>query len=98
MRKRGRVPTMGTLAEETRSSWARHIPSYAAVPPVYQGFFEPLLADVRAFPYTVLTPSYKKFIHRTTEKLVCEFDRQVHVLERSEGTFEVQSFSLEAIS
>ena len=72
---------MGAIAEETMSSWARLLPSYAAVPLVYQGFFEPLLAERRAFPYTVLTPSYEKFLHCTTEKLVCEFDRQVHVLE-----------------
>jgi hypothetical protein len=98
MQSSGRAPTLGAIAEQTKSSWARLITSYAAVPPVYQGFFEPLQVEGRAFPHTVVTPSYEKFLHRTTEKLVCEFGHEVHVLERSGSTFEALSFPLEEIS
>lgn len=65
------VPTQSAV-EQTKSSWAKPIKSYAAVPNVYKSFFGPFL-DRQVFPYTVLTPSYEGFIHRTTEKLVCDF-------------------------
>jgi hypothetical protein len=91
------LPTV-SAAEQTKSSWAKPIKSYAAVPNVYKDFFEPFLADGRVFPYTVLTPSYDGFIHRTTEKLICDFGREIYVLERSGNTFEAQCYPLAGIS
>jgi hypothetical protein len=64
------VPTLGAIAEQTRSSWAKPIASYAAVSPTYQGFVEPWQAGGRAFSYAVLAPSYEHFLHRTAERLV----------------------------
>ena len=60
--------------ERTRGSWAKTVESYEAIPEFYQEFYEPLIKERRACPYTVLTPSYEGFIHRTSEKLVlsCE--------------------------
>ena len=91
------LPTVGA-AEQTKSSWAKPIKSCAAVPNVYKDFFELFLADGRVFPYTVLTPSHEGFIHRTTEKLICDFGREIYVLERSGNTFEAQCYPLEGIS
>ena len=91
------LPTL-SAAEQTKSSWAKSIESYDAVPNVYKDFFEPFLADGRVFPYTVLTPSYEGFIHRTTEKLICNFGHEIYVLERSGNTFEAQCYPLEGIS
>ena len=91
------LPTV-SAAEQTKSSWAKPIKSYAAVPNAYKDFFEPFLADGRVFPYTVLTPSYEGFIHRTTEKLICDFGHEIYVLERSGNTFEAQCYPLEGIS
>ena len=88
----------GSAFVQTEASWAEKIESWAAVPAVYKGFFEPLLAAGRAFPYTLLTPSYEGFMHRTTEKLVCDLGREIHVLERSRETFEAQCYPLEGIS
>jgi hypothetical protein len=85
-------------AEQMRLSWARHIESYAAVPAVYRNFFEPFLADGRAFPYTILTPSYEGFIRRATENLVCDFGHEICVLKRSGDTFEAQCYPFEGIS
>ena len=70
-------------AEMTKSSWAKPIKSYADVPDVYKEFFDPFLADKREFPYTVLTPSYEKFIHKTSEKLICDSGCEIIVLEKS---------------
>lgn len=92
-----RLPLSGAY-EQTRTSWAKSIESYDAVPDVYRGFFAPLLADGQAFPYTVLTPSYEGFIHRTTEKLVCDLGHEICVLERKGNTFDTQRYPLEGIS
>lgn len=85
-------------AELARSSWAKHIESYTDVPDVYKGFFESILADGRAFPYTVLTPSLERFIHRTSEKLICSSDHEIYILERNGNAFEAQCYPLEGIS
>ena len=87
-----------SAAEQTKSSWAKSVESYAAVPNVYKDFFEPLLAEGRVFPYTVLTPAHEGFIHRATEKLICDFGREIYVLERSGNAFEAQCYPLEGIS
>jgi len=94
----GQAPTMGVLAERTRASWARHIPTYAAVPPAYRAFFEPLQAAGQNMPYAILAPSYEGFLHRGTEKLVCALGQEIHVLEKAGNTFQAQCFPLPAIS
>jgi len=85
-------------AELARSSWAKPVESYADVPNVYKEFFDPLPADGRAFPYTVLTPSHERFIHRTSEKLICAFDNEIYVLERNGNLFEALCYPFEGIS
>ena len=94
------TPKMPKLsaAEQTKLSWAQFIGSYAAVPKVFQGFFEPLLAEGRAFPYAVLTPSYEGFLHRATEKLICDLGDEIHILERRGQGFDRLSYPLERIS
>jgi hypothetical protein len=92
-----RLPLLGAY-EQTRASWAKSIASYDAVPNAYKDFFEPLLADGRAFPYAVLTPSYEGFIHRTTEKLICDLGHEICVLERKGSTFDARSYPLDGIS
>jgi hypothetical protein len=85
-------------AELARSSWAKHIESYEVVPDIYKDFFEPIRAEGGAFPYTVLTPSHERFIHRTSEKLICNTDHEIYVLEKSGNSFEIQCYPLEGIS
>jgi hypothetical protein len=85
-------------AELARSSWAKPIESYSEVPEVYKDFFAPFLAQGNAFPYTVLSPSHERFIHRTSEKLICEVENEIYVLERNANTFETQCYPLEGIS
>jgi len=92
-----KMPTLNAV-EQTKLSWAQFIGSYAAVPKAFQGFFEPLLAEGRAFPYAVLTPTYAGFLHRATEKLICDLGHEIHILERLGQGFELQSYPLERIS
>jgi hypothetical protein len=84
-------------AELTKSSWAEPIKSYADVPDVYKDFFDSFLAHGREFPYVVLTPSYENFIHKTSEKLICDGGCEIVVLEKSGNTFETQHYPLEGI-
>ena len=90
------VPTKSAV-EQTKSSWAKPIKSYDAVPVVYKGFFNPFKTDGRPFPYTVLTPTYEGFIHRATEKLICDLGREIYVLEKRGNTFEAQCYPLQGI-
>jgi hypothetical protein len=85
-------------AELTKSSWAICIKSYADVPEIYKSFFEALIAGGRAFPYTLLTPSYERFIHKTTEKLISDFGHDIYVLERKGDAFGIQCYPVDGIS
>lgn len=87
-----------SAVEQTRLSWAKSIETFDAVPGLYKPFLGPFLAAGCGFPYTVLTPGYEGFMHRATEKLVCLFDHEIHVLHRSGNTFEAQDYPLEGIS
>ena len=83
--------------ELTKLSWATCIKSYAEVPDVYKSFFEPILAEGRAFPYTILTPSYERFVHKTTEKIISDFGHDIYVLERNRDSFETQCYPVDKI-
>jgi hypothetical protein len=93
-----RLPEFLSPDDLTRLSWAKPVKSYAEVPDVYKEFFDSFLVEGQAFPYTVLTPSYERFIHKTTEKLICDFGHEINVLEKSGNTFETQRYSLSRVS
>jgi len=84
--------------ELTKSSWATQIKSRVEIPDVYRSFFEPIREDEYTFPYTVLTPSYENFIHKTTEKLISDFGHEIYVLERKGDTFETRCYPISGIS
>ena len=91
-------PKLLNATELTQLSWATRIKSYAEVPDVYKSFFDPILADGCAFPYTVLTPSYERFIHKTTEKLISDFGHAICILERIGDSFETHRYPIDGIS
>jgi len=84
--------------ELTKSSWATQINSRVDIPDVYKSFFELIPEEEYEFPYTVLTPSYENFIHKTTEKLISDFGHDIYVLERRGNTFETQCYPISGIS
>lgn len=83
---------------QTRLSWAKIIESYDDLPTIYKVFFEQPRIKERRFPYTILTPSYKDFIHKSTEKLVCDFGHEIYVLEKIGDTLRTKCYPLEEIS
>lgn len=92
-----RLPIVNAT-ELTKSSWAKPIKSYDDVPNVYKDFFETSLADVSVFPYTILAPSNERFIHKTNEKLICDFGDEIYVLERRGNAYGVQCYPFEGIN
>lgn len=83
-------------SEQRKASWAEAIHSYDDVPDVFKDVF--IFDHGREFPYTVLTPSYEGFIHRTSEKLICDFKHEIFVLERNGNTINENCFPLKGIS
>jgi len=82
--------------ENNFTSRAESIKSFDSVPQVYKEFF--FAEGFREFPYTVFTPGYEIFIPPTTEKLICDFGREIYVLERNGDSFNAVCFPLERIS
>jgi len=86
-------------ADLARSSWATCIEAYKDLPEIYKSIFDPILTDGgQAFPYTVLTPSYERFIHRQPEKLISDFGHEIFILERNGGALETKCYPLDGIS
>jgi hypothetical protein len=61
------------------------VESYDELPEFYKSFVDALLLDTGAFPYLVLTPTFKGFFHPENERLVCSTDHETHILERAGG-------------
>lgn len=87
-----------SAAELARSSWAKSIESYAALPEVYKDFFASFQTDGRAFPYTLLIPSHERFIYRAPEKIICDFGQEIYILEKTGNTYITVCYPLEGIS
>jgi hypothetical protein len=85
--------------EIRKLSWAKHIKSYEEVPDIYKFFFAPLQAEGQVFPYTILTPTFEGLLQaRTTEKLVCDLDHEIYVLEKAGDVVKVYGYPIEEIS
>ena len=82
--------------EQIEQSWAKPIKSYDEVPEFFKRFFTH--NGSREFPYAVLTPSFSGFIHTTTEKLICDYEHEIYVLERRGNDFDVNCYPLEEIN
>ena len=74
--------TVLTGAKQTMASWSKVIEFYEFLPDIYKGFFEAQIVDGQQFPYTVFTPSFVKSRGKTTEKVVCDFNDAIHILEK----------------
>ena len=44
-----------------------------------------------------MTPSYERFVHKTTEKLISDFGHSIYVLERKGDSFETQYYPVDEI-
>jgi hypothetical protein len=87
-----------SASEQTRLTWAKAIKSYEAVPETYKEFFESRLSNGEAFPYTIFAPVFETLGYRITEKLVCAFDHEIYILEKSGSTVIAQCYPLADIS
>lgn len=69
---------------QTRTSWAILLTSHTDVPVDFQPFFQSIQKTEKPFPYSVITPSYEGFVHRSPERLVCLFDDCLYVANKGE--------------
>jgi hypothetical protein len=83
--------------QRVQLTWARVIGSLESVPESYREFFHTHLSLGQTFPYVVLSPAYKTFSSHVPEKLICIFDREIHVLEASERELVMQCYPLDGI-
>jgi len=83
---------------QTRLSWARPIGSYYELPPVYHDFYNSLRHDTHEFPYAVVTPTFKGFMRRENEKLICSVGDRFYILEKTKGQPNCTTYALADIS
>lgn len=95
-----RIPKLSRFNSNQRIqlTWARVIGSLEGVPECYREFLSAQLSRGQTFPYVVLTPAYKTFSSHITEKLICVFDHDIHVLEASEKELVAQRYPLDGIN
>lgn len=86
-----------TGARQTMAAWSKVIETYDAIPDVYKSFFKTQLADNQKLPYIVLAPPLEKFLRRTTEKLVCDLDDAIHILERTGNKIVTKSYPYKTV-
>jgi hypothetical protein len=67
------------------------------VPEAYRSFFKTLPESTQPFPYTVLAPPLHGFRHKTTEKLICEMNNTIYVLERTDNGHIAKGYPLKTI-
>ncbi len=71
-----------TGARQTMSAWTKVIDSFEDIPSAYKGFFQERISVNQKLPFTLLAPSLVKSKGKTTEKMVCDMDDAIHILER----------------
>lgn len=95
-----RIPKLPRFNSDQRIqlTWARVIGSLEGVPEGYKDFFGAHLSQGETFPYVVLSPAYNTFSSHITEKLICVFDREIHVLEAIQKDLVAQCYPLDGIN
>jgi hypothetical protein len=86
------------IQEPTKASFSRRLESIDAIPEAYKEFFYQIQAAGHEFPYTILTPPNNGYIYRSAEKLVCEFESEIHILEKRGNSIVDQCFPITDIS
>jgi hypothetical protein len=87
-----------TGAKQSMSAWTKVIESYEDVPSVYKGFFGKQLTDNQTIPYTLLAPPLVKPAGKTTEKMICDADNAIHILEQNGSRVVTKSYPYQTVS
>lgn len=86
-----------TSARQTMSAWSCPIKSLEEVPPAYLSFFNTLPDIDQAFPTTVFAPRLDRLLNRTSEKVICDANDSLHVLERVGSQLLITSYPWDTI-
>jgi hypothetical protein len=90
-----RLPLL-TGFEQSRLSWARRVESLDEVPLAYRDFFRAQTGH-GAFPYCVLTPSFKGYLWPATQKLVYVHQDSLVILDTVKDELAATSCAIEDI-
>jgi hypothetical protein len=91
-------PSLQTITEQTRTSWAKLVTSYSQVPEAFKDSFKTLLGDTSAWPYTVLIPTYEGLMKRENSRLICSLDDKIYVMERARSKTICTCYPIEDVS
>jgi len=75
-------PPLMTGTAQTMLSWPKVIESLDDVPKAFKTFFKTWLGDKPVFPHTVLSPAKRGFFGKSADKLICEMDDVIYVVEQ----------------
>lgn len=89
-------PTFLTGDRLIMLSWAKLIRSYDELPEAYKAFFDSQLAQ-EEFPYTVLSPAITGYLRKVPEKLICEINQTIYVVEIENGKIAATGFPTDQI-
>ncbi len=87
-----------SATEQTRLSWAKPARSLEDIPAIFQDIVKSYLKEGHPFPYSVLTPSYEGFLHRTTEKIISVLGDAIIILERKGNNIDQLNYPIDGIS
>jgi hypothetical protein len=68
------------------------------LPPVYHDFYSSLRLDTHEFPYAVITPTFKGFVRRENEKLICSVGDRFYILEKTKSQLNCTTYALADIN
>ena len=91
-------PSLQTIAEQTRASWAKSITCYGQLPEAFQDSFKTLLGDANSWPYTVLMPTYEGFMRRENSRLISSLGDKIYVMEKARNKTTCTCYPIEDIS
>ena len=76
----------------------KEIESSISIPEIYKEFYSTNFDSEDSFPYTVVTPTFKGFIHRENEKLICCQGNKIFILENTNNHLNSSCYLIEDIN
>ncbi|MDM8520665.1 hypothetical protein QUF64_11490 [Anaerolineales bacterium HSG6] len=75
-------PSLMTGTAQTMLSWPKVITSIDEIPDAFKTFFKTWLGDAPEFPHVILSPTKKGFFNSSGDKLICEMNDTIYVVEQ----------------
>ena len=90
-------PPLMTGTAQTMLSWPKVINSIDEIPDAFRTFFKTWLGDTQEFPHVILSPIKKGFFNTSSDKLICEMNDTIYVVEQFRDRIIANGYSPENI-